>query len=128
MEAGLVSHKKQAQKTLKYHVKKGTLFTLRDTIPQQYYPSTIKSDIVKNKMQRNGPINPTGVVSFQNPYSSKYPIASDLQSIVIQTLEGYVLLLLSTSPLFIHTVSSARLYCVEFFLADRESNLNNPYN
>lgn len=39
MDAGLVSRKKQAQKALKYHLRIGTLFTLRDTRPQQYYPS-----------------------------------------------------------------------------------------
>jgi hypothetical protein len=38
IDAGMVFHKKQAQKTLKYHVAKGTLFTLRiqglrDTMP-----------------------------------------------------------------------------------------------
>ena len=41
MDAGLVSCKKQAQKALKYQHAKGILFTLRDTRPQQYYPSAI---------------------------------------------------------------------------------------
>jgi hypothetical protein len=47
IDAGLVFHKKQAQKTLKYHLAKGILFTLRDTRPQQYYPSSIRSEVVK---------------------------------------------------------------------------------
>src|SRR6188472_1210466 len=57
---GLVKHKKQAQDTLKYHVRKGTLFTLQDKRPQQYYATAIKSEIME-KLQRNTPIDPTGV-------------------------------------------------------------------
>ena len=61
MDAGLVLHKKQAQKTLKYHLAKGTLFTLRNTRPQQYYPSSIKSEVIEKDLQKNGPLDPTGV-------------------------------------------------------------------
>src|SRR5712691_3399233 len=39
MDSGLAIHKRQAQDMLKYHLKKGSLFTLRDTRPQQYFPS-----------------------------------------------------------------------------------------
>ena len=74
MDAGLVSCKKQAQKALKYHLRIGTLFTLRDTRPQQYYPSDIRSEVVKNYLQRNGPLDPIGVafpnqrhIHFQRP-------------------------------------------------------------
>jgi len=35
IEKGLVKHKKQAQDALKYHLRKGTLFTLGDKRPQQ---------------------------------------------------------------------------------------------
>jgi hypothetical protein len=37
IEKGLVKHKRQAQDTLKYHLRKGTLFTIGDKRPQQYY-------------------------------------------------------------------------------------------
>ena len=59
-EIGLAKHKQQAQETLKYHVKKATLFTLEDKRPQQYYPTVIRSEIIENK-QKNTPIDPTGV-------------------------------------------------------------------
>lgn len=48
IEKGLAKHKKQAQNTLKYHLRKGTLFTLGDKRPQQYYPTSIKSEIIQN--------------------------------------------------------------------------------
>src|SRR5918992_2258114 len=58
IEKGLVQHKEQAQDTLKYHLRKGTLFTLGDKRPQQYYPIAIKSEILQN-LQRNTPIDPS---------------------------------------------------------------------
>ena len=71
MDAGLVSRKKQAQKALKYHLRIGTLFTLRDTRPQQYYPSDIRSEVVKNYLQRNGPLDPIGVAFPNQRHISK---------------------------------------------------------
>jgi hypothetical protein len=56
IENSLVQHKKQAQDTLKYHLRKGTLFTLGDKRPQQYYPTSIKSEIIENQ-QKNTPIS-----------------------------------------------------------------------
>jgi hypothetical protein len=57
IEKGLVEHKKQAQDTLKYHLRKGTLFTIGDKRPQQYYPAAIKSEIMEN-LGNNTPIHP----------------------------------------------------------------------
>ena len=49
IEKGLVKHKKQAQDALNYHLRKGTLFTLGDKRPQQYYPTAIRSEIIQNQ-------------------------------------------------------------------------------
>jgi hypothetical protein len=46
-EAGLAESKKQAQNILKHHLKKETLFTLSDKRPQEYYPSCLRSEILK---------------------------------------------------------------------------------
>jgi hypothetical protein len=106
MDAGLVLHKKQAQKTLKYHLAKGTLFTLRDTRAQQYYPSSIRSEVVKKDLQKIGPIDPIGVVVPNQRHISKGigPLANCMETVILQTLEGYVLPLLPKAPLFIHNM------------------------
>lgn len=104
MDAGVIIHKKQAQETLKYHLREQNIFALKDRRPQQYYPTKFKSEILERKA-RNTPIQPSGVDSTILPvYSSVTPLSQCLQYIAIQTLEGYVLPLLSEAPLFIHNM------------------------
>jgi hypothetical protein len=103
----LVSHKEQAQITLKYCLQKNVLFTISNRKPQQYYPTCLKSEIIKNKQINNILVGVTEV-----PYSSNTPVFlhvnksnnnDDTSTIIIdQTLEGYVLPLLPSAPLFIH--------------------------
>jgi len=99
IEAGLAKHKRQAQDTLKYCFQNGTLFTLKDRRPQEYYPTVIKSEVMTKQLSRNTPIGPTGVNHFSSPHNSK-----KIESLTIQTLEGYVLPLLPSAPLFIHNM------------------------
>jgi hypothetical protein len=99
MEAGLAKHKKQAQGTLKYCLQNGTLFTLKSCRPQEYYPTSIKSEIMAKELSKNTPIDPTGVNHFSSPHNSK-----NIESMTIQSLEGYVLPLLPSAPLFIHNM------------------------
>jgi hypothetical protein len=90
---------------LKYYLHNQTLFTLGDHRPQQYYPTNIKSEIRQKKLSSSTPINPTG--AMHNPFSlfsSKSPLSNCLESLIIQTLEGYVLPLLPATPLFIHNM------------------------
>jgi hypothetical protein len=108
LERGLAYHKRQAQDTLKYHFRIGTLFTLGDKRPQQYYPSAIKSEIIES-LQKSTPIDPTGVEcpgpANLNPlHASISPLANCLETVISQTLEGYVLPLLPEAPLFIHNM------------------------
>jgi hypothetical protein len=105
MDAGVVVHKYQAQQVLKYQKSKGNLFTLKNKRPQEYYPSKIKSEVIEKLAKRNTPIEPTGITStFLSVDSSNSPLSQCLQSVAIQTLEGYVLPLLPEAPLFVHNM------------------------
>jgi hypothetical protein len=106
--------KAQAQRKLKYFHDKGILFTAKDLTldgitvlpnkhPQQYFPTSIKSEIVEAFSKRKSvPVNPTGANLSLPPLSSLTLNTSD--QIVLQTLEGHVLPLLPTAPLFIHNI------------------------
>lgn len=113
MDSGLALHKRQAHDILKYHLKIGTIFTIRNHRPRQYYPSTLKSEIIKNDLAKITPIDHTGVIYCNNPRlpissclhpASKYPLSNCMEAVVNQTLEGYVLPLLPSAPLFIHNI------------------------
>jgi hypothetical protein len=97
LDVGLAGSKAQAQDMLKYHLRNETLFTLEAKRPQQYYATTIKSDIIQKSTQ----IDPTGVAS---PSISKHSPSSCMEPVILQTLEGYVLPLLPKAPLFIHNM------------------------
>jgi hypothetical protein len=106
MDAGIAIHKRHAQDVLKYHFRKGDIFTLKDKRPQQYYPTNIKSEVIE-KTAKNTLIDPTGVgilLSTSPSSSSKSPLSQFLQYTVVHTLEGYVLPLLQQAPLFIHNM------------------------
>jgi hypothetical protein len=97
MDAGIALHKTHAQDILKYHLTRGNIFTLKNMRPQQYYPTKIKAEVIE-KITKNTLIDPTGVTH------SNTHLSTDLESITIQTLEGYVLPLLPTAPLYIHNM------------------------
>jgi hypothetical protein len=103
LDRGFSLHKGQAQDILQYHLRKGALFTLEDRRPQQYYSTEIRSEINKNRLQKNTPIHPSGV-TFLNMPLSKGPLANCLQPLIVETLEGYLLPLLPEAPLFIHNM------------------------
>jgi hypothetical protein len=107
MDAGIVIHKRHAQDILKYHLRKGDIFTLKDKRPQQYYPTGIRAEVIE-KIAKNTPIDPTGVGILSTSHSSSSPSKSPLcqcfQYTSIHTLEGYVLPLLPDAPLFIHNM------------------------
>jgi hypothetical protein len=105
IQAGLARHKRSAQYLLKYYLHNGTLFTLGDHRPQQYYPTNLESEIRQKKLSSSTPIDPTGVMHHPCPlFSSKSPLSSCLEPLIIQTLEGYVLPLLRTVPPDIHNI------------------------
>jgi hypothetical protein len=58
MDAGIAIHKDHAQDILKYHLRKGNIFTLKDKRPQQYYATNIESKVIE-KIAKNTPIDPT---------------------------------------------------------------------
>jgi hypothetical protein len=116
LNKGLVKRKSHAQNTLKRCLQRGVLFTLENHKPQQYYPSCFRSEILKKIMLKNAPIQHTVVTSNNtNNTNYTYPWRKGknelidkeirnlyLDSLVIKTLEGYVLPLLPEAPLYIH--------------------------
>ena len=107
-------NKAKAQRTLKYFHEGKVLFTANDLFaegisilqnksPQQYFPTCIKAEIIKDLHNRKSVlVSPTGVNQSSTPLSSLISDTSD--QIVIQTLEGHILPLLPTSPSYIHNI------------------------
>jgi hypothetical protein len=109
-------NKDKAQRTLKYFHDRQVLFTandlilegitvLKNTSPQQYFPTCIKSEIVEDLIKRkNVLVDPTGVDLLTPPPSSKLASATSKDLDILQTLEGYVLPLLPQAPIFLHNL------------------------
>jgi hypothetical protein len=119
LHAGLASNKRQSQITLKHYHNKDILFTISLHKPQQYYPTCIKSEVLKSKISKNIPIGVTGVGRYSSSSSSSNSIVFSCSSsngkslnndntysiqdlLANQSLEGHVLPLLPSSPSFIH--------------------------
>ena len=109
LSAGLASHKEQAQITIKHCLEKQVLFTISNHKPQQYYPTSLRAEILKNKLSKNLPVGVTEVAYFKAPLLSNNNgncksnnFCAD--SVAIQSLEGYVLPLLPSAPLHIHKI------------------------
>jgi hypothetical protein len=106
--------KSKGQSKLKYFNRKKVLFTAKDLAiegisalpnknPQQYFPTCIKSEVIEDFTKRKSVlVNPTGANHSSSPFSSSALNTTD--QIVLQTLEGYVLPLLPTAPLYIHNI------------------------
>jgi hypothetical protein len=110
-------NKKSAQRMIKFSHLKNTLFTgndlisegiglLRNTNPQQYFPSSIKAEILENLNKRkNVLVNPTGVRYYSSPsIFSKGPLSNCLQPTIYDYLDYVVLPLLLTVPPNIHNI------------------------
>jgi len=104
LKTGLAPHKIHAQNMLKYQRRRGTLFSIGDKRPQQYYATAIKARVIEGKIRQSTPLDPTGASFISDSFMVKSPLSSCLQHLSIQTLEGYVLPLLSEAPLSIHNL------------------------
>jgi hypothetical protein len=100
LTSGLAFSKRQAQITLKHCFKRNILFTLGNYKPQQYYPVCLKSEISK----KNILVGVSGVNHFMGGLLQGKQVVghSNLDPIIVQTLEGYILPLLPKAPLHIH--------------------------
>jgi hypothetical protein len=100
-----IALRQQAQDILKYQLRQGNIFILKDRRPQQYYPTKIRSEVIEKIATRNNntPIDPSAVALSKIPLC-KGSLANCLESVIIQTLEGYVLPLLREAPLLIHNI------------------------
>ncbi len=105
---GLAESKRQAQNILKFHLRRGILFTLSDKRPQMYYPPCLKSEIRKRELQKNTPIDPIGVGLLSTTplgIKSKHPLSQCIEYMSYYTLEGFVLPLLPDAPLLVHNLT-----------------------
>ena len=109
--------KGNAQRSLKCFCSQDVLFTAHNLIsqrinllqnknPQEYFPTCIKSDIIKNLERKNVLVEPTGVGLLNNALSSSsyrlgYPLSNALQ---LQKAKSFldVLLLLPFNPPHLH--------------------------
>jgi hypothetical protein len=113
----LAKRKSHAQNTLKHFKREKIIFTMEDRKPQQYYPVSMKSEIVAKGLSRNTPVEvteanlnsrSTGVLfacSGQQPIQkmgSASAYKAGLDQVINQSLEGYVLPLLPNVPSYIH--------------------------
>ena len=115
VERNFYVNKAKAQRTLKHFHDRKVLFTandlilegitvLKNTSPQQYFPTCIKAVIIEGFSKRESVlVDPTGVDLLAPPPSSSKSTSSPFEvDIVNQTLEGYVLPLLPQVPIFLH--------------------------
>ena len=106
LSSGLANHKKQAQTTLKYCLRRNILFVLTNHKPQQYYPTCLKSEIL-SKLSKNIPVRVTEAGSSTTSLLQSVNNSSltAYESVFIPTLEGHILPLLPSAPLYIHKLN-----------------------
>ena len=97
LSSGLARHKSQAQNTLKRCLAKNVLFVIENRKPQQYYPSSLKAEILNARL-KNAQMRVTEV-----SYLQSIPVSST-DAIITRTLEDYVLPILRNIPLEIHKI------------------------
>ena len=112
LSSGIAHSKKQAQDTLKRSLHRDIVFTVEKHKPQQYYPTCLKSEILKSKLSKNTPVGVTGVGFSDEPHFSvktnndRTTTSNGCNESIVanQSLEGYVLPLLPSAPLHIHKI------------------------
>ena len=118
LEKGVFHRKRQTQNALKYYFRRGVLFTLANIRPQQYYPTCLKSDIIKTKFRNytnerigipSSLISPYSLLAKGSAAADAAPLSQCLEYMTIHTLEDYVLPLLPEPPLYIIYDSKQRL-------------------
>ncbi len=108
-QAKYAKDKKKAQDKLKYHVRKGVLFTIGRTKPQQYFPTSLQSEIMKNALSTQIRHNRVG----KDDDSSILPPAvlckgiqgHDMDGKTHDMLVGSILHMLPKLPFFIHKMN-----------------------
>jgi hypothetical protein len=109
ISSGLAKHKSQAQNTLKRCLGRKILFAPCNHKPQQYFPTSLMSEILGARLSKNAPIKVTGVPLLQSTCSSTK------DAVVMQTLEGFVLPLLSNVPVNIHKLQLMTRIASEYY-------------
>ncbi len=123
-----INKKCNAQRILKCSHAKNILFTgndlmsegiqlLANTNPQQYFPSSIKADIVENLSKRkNVLVNPTGAMQyFSSSLFSRGPLSNCIQPTIYDYLEYIILPLLLTASPNIHNLHFKTNISAEYY-------------
>ena len=105
----------QAQLLLKYAVRMNTLFTLQRRRPQLYYPTSLKSEIMKDYLSKITPKQVTGLHPTSNPSVILPSADADSNMIINQTLVGYVLPMMPKAPLYIHKLQLKTKVISQFY-------------
>jgi hypothetical protein len=97
-----------AREKIKYCRERRLLFTPLNVKPQEYFPTCLKSDVI-DKLLKNAQVRVTGIGSATPSFlhdketqKISFDSHSEVESIILQTLEGHVLPLLPKTPLYIH--------------------------
>jgi hypothetical protein len=109
IKSGLARNKRQAQDTLKRFRETKILFTLENHKPQRYYPLRLKSEIIKARLSKNTQVQVTEVPFFHNAHLSNNDVITG------QTLQDYVLPMLSTLPFHIHKIQLKLKLASEYY-------------
>lgn len=109
-------NKSSAQRMLKFSHAKNILFTgndlmsegigiLGNTNPQQYFPSSIKAEIVENLINRkNVLVDPTGAMQYSPSLFSKGPLSNCIPPTIYDYIDYIILPLLQGVPPNIHNM------------------------
>lgn len=134
--------KRRAQRSIKHYHAKKVLFTaeelirqgidyLRNTNPQQYFPSCIRADIIGNLKTRTNsvPVQPTGASlpkgTLNQSSSSKHNVSSSLEGQKAQSFLD-VLLHIPFVPLYMHKLQLMTCIDKEYYnhLPQKEVPIN----
>jgi hypothetical protein len=104
----LAESKGLAREKIKYCRERQLLFTPLNVKPQEYFPTCLESNVI-DKLLKNTQLRVTGVgttgPSFlhdKEAQKNSFHFNPEVESIIVQTLEGHVLPLLPKAPLYIH--------------------------
>jgi hypothetical protein len=104
---GIASNKKQAQTKLKHYLRMNVIFTNGNHKPQRYYPSCLKSEILKRITSKSIPIGVAEVGHLNGLLgrnNSGYHEITSSDLLISQSLEGYVLPMLHAVPIHMHKI------------------------
>lgn len=122
----LISHrisinKNSAQRTLKHILTSGKLFTIANYKPQQYFPSSIKAEIIQNRME----IKEIGLVRATEYTPSMSHLHNSLEFQKVANCLEYLVTFGNLLPLYIHRIQLQTSMNKEYYKDLGVRKLNN---